>query len=192
MTLHLLQGKRSEVLNILICIACLHTSFQFHNFSRVFLSSILLQHRLHWGKSNVLYRVLQTIAHPSDSYEFLTCKKVFLCTQQRPNFVQSLVFTTDLRAFLQHRPNILTNLEDLPNKLFGTFIAHFVTPLFLHFAISQFFCKTLNSSDILTYNMPLIHTFFTCSRWNMAYSFFYQTYIHHKEIKFLQEGFFCY
>ena len=68
MTLHLLQGKRSEFLNILFCIACLHTSFQFHNFSRVFLSSILLQHRLHWGKSNVLYRVLQTIAHPSDSY----------------------------------------------------------------------------------------------------------------------------
>ena len=67
MTLHLLQGKRSEFVNILICIACLHTSFQFHNFSRVFLSSILLQHRLHWGKSNVLYRVLQNIAHPLDS-----------------------------------------------------------------------------------------------------------------------------
>ena len=85
MTLHLLQGKRSEFLNILIRIACLHTSFQFHNFSRVFLSSILLQHRLHWGKSNVLYRVLQNIAHPLDfpmhSAKTKICSQVWFLPQ---------------------------------------------------------------------------------------------------------------
>ena len=135
---------------------------------------------------------LQGITNHCTPFRFLLVRKFSYALRKDQTLFPSLVFTTDLRAFLQHRPNILTNLEDLPNKLFGTFIAHFVTPLFLHFAISQFFCKTLNSSDILTYNMPLIHTFFTCSRWNMAYSFFYQTYIHHKEIKFLQEGYFCY